>query len=103
MKSKKPQRQRLASANADATPNPSCIENDRVSTNLEVAQVDHAPPSDSEDGDEIIMRRFEAPACMSCAGDRPKGTNASKIYAKRGRVRYVKCRYCNRTWTVEGP
>lgn len=52
----------------------------------------------------IKPRQFTAPACSLCAAIRPDGTNYSRIYGTVTRektiVRYVRCHFCNNTWTV---
>jgi len=73
-------------------------------SNIEVPKVDPPKQVNEDQADcERIYREFEAPSCNSCVGDRPKNTNASYVYAKRGKIRYIKCRYCGRSWSVEGP
>jgi len=49
---------------------------------------------------------FVAPPCSRCHEDRCKkeGTkepkNYSRVYAKRGLVRYIRCHFCMHTWSV---
>lgn len=61
------------------------------------------PLQDVRASDPVKPRRIEPPPCSRCTAIRPEGTNYSLIYAKRGRKRYVKCRYCGNTWKIVEP
>lgn len=43
-------------------------------------------------------RNFTAKPCASCVTDRPAGTNFSRVYATRGKVRYCRCENCGHIW-----
>lgn len=47
----------------------------------------------------IKPKRFVSRPCCMCTEYRPRATNYSVVYAKHGRVRYCKCRFCGNTWT----
>lgn len=47
-------------------------------------------------------RGFIAKPCSACTAMRPRDTNYSRVYAKRGHVRYVKCWFCGNTWSQFG-
>ena len=43
-------------------------------------------------------RNFTAKPCPACVADRPAGSNFSRVFATRGKVRYCRCGYCGHTW-----
>lgn len=51
------------------------------------------------DPNGIKPKRFVSRPCCMCSAFRPPATNYSFVYAKHGRVRYCKCRFCGNTWT----
>ncbi len=47
-------------------------------------------------------REFTPRDCTLCITSRPPRQQFSRVYAKRGKIRYCKCGYCGNTWSQEG-
>ena len=57
------------------------------------------PQDDRLEREELKPRAFVPRACTACTKLREAGTSYSIVYAKVGRVRYCRCKFCDNTWT----
>lgn len=62
-----------------------------------IEQIEHV--DDIEHGKP---RRFAPDPCPMCITDRPTGSNFSRVYGRDGKVRYIRCHFCNHRYKQVG-
>lgn len=52
---------------------------------------------------QATPREFVPRDCTQCTALRPPRQSYSRVYCKRGKIRFCKCGFCGATWSQEGP